>query len=70
MKSKIHRSSLDAFVDRVKGSNNVPFEGIVRQMWYNIGWPVDSIVYVLTQLNKHGYSYPTDIQYIKRVLRK
>jgi hypothetical protein len=67
--SKIHSASVEAFIEYLKKVLKIEYSALIRRMYYNIGWPVETIVYVLTRLNALGYNYPTDIDKIHRVIR-
>lgn len=68
--SKIHSASVEAFIEYLKKSAKLEYSVLVKRMYYSIGWPVDTIRYVLTRLNALGYNYPTDIAKLKRAVRK
>lgn len=67
--SKIHSASVEAFIEYLKKILKIEYSVLVKRMYYNIGWPVETIVYVLTRLNALGYNYPTDISSVYRVVR-
>ena len=66
--SKIHSASVEAFIEYLKIVLKIEYSTLVKRMYFKIGWPVETIVYVLTRLNALGYNYPTDIENIKRVI--
>lgn len=68
--SKVHSASVEAFIEYLKIILKIEYSVLVRRMYINIGWPVETISYVLTRLNALGYNYPTDIDTIYRVVRR
>ncbi len=67
--SEIHSASVEAFIEYLKKSAKVEYSVLVKRMYYKIGWPVETIRYVLIRLNALGYNYPTDIANLKRTVR-
>ena len=68
--SKIHRASVEAFIEYLKRSGRVGSGTLIKRMWYNIGWPVETIVYVIHNLVEAGYYPPIDIDQIRRELER
>lgn len=62
---KIHRASVEAFIEYLKRSNFINSDALIKRMRYNIGWPVDTIAYVIRTLTEDGY-YPSKTIHIKR----
>ncbi len=65
-----HKVSVEAFIEYLKRCKPFEFSVLVRRMYYNIGWPIDSIAYVITQLNKSGFNYPGSRGALHKALHK
>lgn len=55
--TKIHSASVEAFIEYLKRTEFINLEALTRRMKYNIGWPVETIAYVIQSLTEDGY-YP------------
>jgi hypothetical protein len=65
-----HRTSVEAFIDYLKQTKPFDFEVLVKRMYFSIGWPIESIAYVIAQLNEAGFTYPAGRVAVQKVLRK
>ncbi len=59
--NKIHSASVYAFIEYLKKSSYISQDDLIKRMFYNIGWPVETIAYVIHTLVEVGYYPPKDV---------